>query len=70
MGKELGKGTWCTRREALRVLGGAGLAVAFPSIVPSSVFGKNAPSGRIAVGMVGMGRQAAVCQSQAVSVLR
>lgn len=39
-------------------LGTAGAMAAFPSIVPSSVFGRAAPSNRITVGMVGMGRQA------------
>jgi myo-inositol 2-dehydrogenase / D-chiro-inositol 1-dehydrogenase len=52
------KGTFYTRREVLRTLGGAGVLTAFPTIVPSSVFGKNAPSNRITIGMVGMGRQA------------
>ncbi len=36
------------------------LAVAsfgFPTIVPASVFGKNAPSNRVTVGMIGTGRQ-------------
>ncbi len=42
----------------LRGLGAAGAVAAFPTIVPSSVFGKAAPSNRINVGMVGMGRQA------------
>src|SRR5689334_23930338 len=32
------------------------IAVGFPSIVPSSVFGKNAPSNRINVGAIGVGR--------------
>ena len=34
----------------------AGLII--PTIVPSSVFGKNAPSNRIGIGMIGVGRQA------------
>ena len=44
-----------TRREFLRssVAGMAG-----PCIVPASVFGAEAPSSRITVGMIGMGRQA------------
>lgn len=33
-------------------------ALAAPTIVPSTVFGKNAPSNRINVGMIGTGRQA------------
>jgi myo-inositol 2-dehydrogenase/D-chiro-inositol 1-dehydrogenase len=36
----------------------AGAALLSPTIVPSSVFGANAPSKRITVGMIGMGRQA------------
>ncbi|MCF7956076.1 MAG: Gfo/Idh/MocA family oxidoreductase [Phycisphaerae bacterium] len=47
-----------TRREILKAAGAAGLAISFPSIVPSTVFGKKAPSNRINVGMIGMGRQA------------
>lgn len=52
--------TSCTRRQMLRSIGAAGALAAFPSIVPSSVFGKAAPSNRITVGMVGMGRVALV----------
>jgi len=38
---------------------GAGVAaLAIPTIVPASVFGSRAPSNRIAVGMIGTGRQA------------
>ncbi len=33
-------------------------AFTIPTIVPSSVFGKNSPNGRITVGMIGVGRQA------------
>ena len=47
-----------TRRQVLKAAGTAGVALGFPAIVPSSVFGKNAPSNRIAIGMIGMGRQA------------
>ena len=47
-----------TRRQMLRGLGAAGALAAFPTVVPSSVFGQNAPSNRITVGMIGMGRQA------------
>src|SRR5690349_16972183 len=32
------------------------LALGFPSIVPSTVFGKNAPSNRINIGAIGNGR--------------
>jgi len=34
---------------------GAGAALAFPTIVPSTVFGANAPSNRIVLGAIGMG---------------
>ncbi len=34
-----------------------GAAVGFPTIVPSTVFGKNAPSNRVTIGMIGVGRQ-------------
>ena len=47
-----------TRREMLRRAGAAGVVAAFPTVVPSSVFGRTAPSNRITVGMIGMGRQA------------
>ena len=44
-----------TRRQALK----AGLAaVAFPTVLPASVFGKDAPSERIAVGVIGTGSKA------------
>lgn len=46
-----------TRRQILRGAGGAAVMSAFPAIVPSTVFGKNAPSNRITVGMVGVGLQ-------------
>ena len=35
---------------------GTGIALHFPSIVPASVFGKNAPSNRINVAAIGTGR--------------
>jgi len=35
---------------------GTSIALGFPSIVPASVFGKNAPSNRINIGAVGVGR--------------
>src|SRR6218665_1671706 len=38
------------------VLAGSTLLAGFPTIVPSSVFGKNAPSNRINVGAIGVGR--------------
>ena len=44
--------TRLTRRTFL----GSGAAVAFPTILPSRVFGENAPSNRIAVAAIGVGR--------------
>lgn len=41
-----------SRRKMLKT----GAAVAAPAIVPASVFGQNAPSNRIAVGAIGVGR--------------
>jgi predicted dehydrogenase len=45
-----------TRREFLAASAGLGVAAGFPLIVPSSVFGKAAPSNRINVGAIGVGR--------------
>ena len=44
-----------TRRGFLKACLAAGVA---PVVLPNTVFGKNAPSKRINVGMIGMGRQA------------
>ncbi len=44
-----------SRREFLKGAALAGAALAFPTIVPSSVFGQNAPSNRIGMGLIGMG---------------
>lgn len=49
--------TKLSRRQMLKVLGAASVAVGFPTIVPSTVFGKNAPSNRVVLGMIGVGRQ-------------
>ena len=38
----------------------AGAALAFPYIVPSSIFGANAPSSRIVMGAIGVGGQGTV----------
>ena len=47
-----------SRREFLsRGTVALGAAVAFPAIVPSTVFGASAPSNRITMGMIGMGLQ-------------
>src|SRR4051812_17262528 len=43
-----------TRRDLIKA--GAGAALAFPAIVPSRVLGANAPSKRINVGAIGVGR--------------
>jgi myo-inositol 2-dehydrogenase / D-chiro-inositol 1-dehydrogenase len=47
-----------TRRTFMRKATSACAAIAIPTIVPSGMFGKNAPSNRITIGMIGMGRQA------------
>jgi len=44
-----------TRREFLKSAAVAGAALALPTIVPSTVFGRNAPSNRITMGLIGMG---------------
>jgi len=45
-----------SRRRFLRTGLGAAAAVSFPAIVPASVFGQYAPSKRINVGAIGVGR--------------
>ncbi len=45
-----------TRRNFLKLSVGAAAAIGFPTIVPSSVFGQTAPSNRINVGAIGVGR--------------
>jgi predicted dehydrogenase len=45
-----------SRRAFLKMSMGAAAAVGFPTIVPSSVFGRTAPSNRINVGAIGVGR--------------
>jgi len=50
-----GKGT-VSRREFLSNTIKASALLALPSIVPSSVFGRNAPSNRINIGAIGAGR--------------
>ncbi len=44
-----------TRRNLLRTTALVGAAAGFPAIVPSSVFGNNAPSNRITIGGIGAG---------------
>lgn len=45
------------RRYFLKQAAVAGAAFAFPAIVPSAVFGQNAPSNRITMALIGMGLQ-------------
>jgi predicted dehydrogenase len=45
-----------SRRTFLKTSLGAAAAVGFPTIVPHSIFGQNAPSNRINVGAIGVGR--------------
>lgn len=49
-----------TRRDFLKgaAVSTAGVVLAGPTIIPSTVWGANAPSNRIAIGMIGTGRQA------------
>ena len=45
-----------SRRRFLKTSLGAGAAMGFPTIVPSTVFGQFAPSKRVNVGAIGVGR--------------
>ncbi len=45
-----------SRRDFLRASGAVGTGLAFPALVPASVFGADAPSERITVGCIGVGR--------------
>src|SRR5271156_5219717 len=45
-----------SRREFLKKVAGTAAIAGFPAIVPSSVFGQNAPSNRINIGAIGVGR--------------
>ena len=45
-----------SRRSFLKTAAAATAAVGFPTILPSSVFGQMAPSNRINVGAIGVGR--------------
>jgi hypothetical protein len=52
------RGSGTTRRRFLRTTAAFGSAMlAAPYLVPSSVFGANAPSNRIHVGFIGLGNQ-------------
>ena len=50
-----------TRREFLKssTLVAAGAAIAWPTIVPSTIFGQDSPSNRITIGSIGVGNQGA-----------
>ena len=50
-----GRKVW-SRRDFLRISAAAGAGLALPAIVPSSVLGAEAPSERITVGCIGVGR--------------
>ena len=45
-----------SRRSILKTSLGAAAVAGFPAIVPSTVFGQNAPSNRINIGAIGVGR--------------
>src|SRR6201999_3860173 len=45
-----------SRRQFVKTSVGAAVVAGFPTIVPSSVFGEMAPSKRINVGAIGVGR--------------
>jgi predicted dehydrogenase len=53
----MSKKYFLSRRDFLRGASTVGAAIAYPAIVPSTVFGATAPSNRITMGMVGMGLQ-------------
>src|ERR1035438_4320678 len=46
----------CSRRAFLKMSAGAAATAGFPAIVPASVLGQKAPSNRINVGAIGVGR--------------
>jgi predicted dehydrogenase len=48
--------TTTTRRKLIKTAGAGAAALGFPAIVPSTVFGANAPSERITIGAIGVGR--------------
>jgi predicted dehydrogenase len=52
--------TKLTRRDFFKAAGGAAVTFAIPKIVPSSVFGENAPSNRINIGVIGTGEMGIV----------
>ncbi len=50
-----------SRQNFLKTSALLSAAAGFPSIVPSSVFGENAPSKRVAVGVIGCGGRSSAC---------
>ena len=63
-----------SRRSFLKSAALAGVAFGFPTIVPSTVFGQNAPSNRIGMGLIGLGlmmggHQGHMCGREDVQVL-
>ena len=48
--------TGFTRRQFLKNTSAAGVAIGFPTIIPSTVLGQNAPSKRITLGCIGLGQ--------------
>lgn len=50
-----------SRQNFLKSSAVLGAAAGFPSIVPSSVFGQNAPSNQVTIGIIGCGNQANAC---------
>ncbi len=72
--KPLSSSTPIPRRDFLRTVALAGAAVGFPTILPSSVFGKDAPSNRLNMGLIGMygimtGHARAMLDNSGVQVL-
>jgi len=58
MSRRISKTTNVNRRDFLKGSAvAAGAAIAWPTLVPSSVFGADAPSNRIAIGCIGTGGQ-------------
>src|ERR1700691_3412014 len=53
---EANTSTDSSRRTFLKMSVGAAATASFPAIVPSSVFGQKAPSNRINIGAIGVGR--------------
>lgn len=51
------KSSMMDRRRFLKVTTAAGVVIGLPAIVPSTVFGADAPSNRITIGSIGLGGQ-------------